>query len=191
MTEIEKLKSDLEKLYAAYNVTKDMNCENIGLGIKSLCDMLEKEISTQNKDPFTDAKRIISGWLINPYYNDTFERTVAEYVRYLENQISELSEDNKSAVNKFEYQLQMQHENYEKIIKVLKENLEYQSELKQIYREDLRKNGEYYCLKNSDGQIYRHLFNTVAIFATLEEAEFAAKHISNTGFEASVYTRNS
>lgn len=141
MTEIEKLKSDLEKLYAAYNVTTDMKCENIAIGIKSLCNVVEKEISTQNNDPFTNAKRIISGWLINPYYDDTFERTVAEYVRYLEKQVS----DNKS---------------------------------------------DYYCLKNDKGEVYKHLFNTVAIFATLEEAEFAAKHISDPGYKACKYTRD-
>lgn len=49
---------------------------------------------------------------------------------------------------------------------------------------------DYYCLKNSKGQMYRHLFNTVAIFATLEEAEFAAKHISDPGFEASIYSHS-
>lgn len=139
--ELEKLKSDLKKLYAAHAVTLDMNCENIAVGIKSLCNVVEIEIGKQN-DPWAIVKNTINYWIEHPSANEAFERTVAEYVRYLENQVS----DNKS---------------------------------------------DYYCLKNDKGEVYKHLFNTVAIFATLEEAEFAAKHISDPGFEASVYTRNS
>ena len=137
MTELEKLKSDLEKLRAAYNITRDMKCENIALGIKSLCDLVEKEISKQN-DPWAVVKNTLNYWIEHPSENEAFERTVALYVRHLENQI----------------------------------------------------NGEYYCLKNSKGQMYRHLFNTVAIFSTREEAEFAAKYISDPGFEASIYSHS-
>lgn len=161
--ELEKLKSDLEKLRAAYSVTIDMNCENIALGIKSLCNVVEKEINKQN-DPWVSVKHVLNYWLEgqHPSSHEAFEveRKVAEYVRYLENKTYDKFGSGVFGEDELEIEITYPHK-------------------------------DYYCLKDSKGQMYRHLFNTVAIFATLEEAEFAAKHISDPGFEASVYTRNS
>ena len=118
------------------------------------------------------------------------------------------------SLNRHFYQLQLQHENYEKEIKKLKEEikshldqlefqhknyenriLELHNELKdqiafkntyrELYKDNYR---DYYCLKNSNGDMYKYLFNVTAIFATVEEANFVAKHITDPGYRVDIYT---
>lgn len=152
--------------------------------LNALVDIENKE---KSNDPHYSAKKTLKAWGNIKDDNDMY-KCIHEYTKSLETTITELREDALSSFDKNNYQLQIQHNNYEKRIEELERNLEAEVMLKEIYRDGVLKNRIYYCLKNSNGELYKYLFNVTAIFATWEEASFVSKHITDTGYEVQMYT---
>lgn len=149
--------------------------------------LIDIENEEKSNDPHYSAKKTLKAWGNIKDDNDMY-KCIHEYTKSLETTITELKEDIISGFDKNNYQLQVQHNNYEKRIEELKRDLEAEVMLKEIYREGVLKSKIFYCLKNSNGELYKYLFNVTAIFATWEEASFVAKHITDAGYEVQMYT---
>jgi chaperonin cofactor prefoldin len=152
--------------------------------LNKLDDIENKE---KSNDPHYSAKKTLKAWGNIKDDNDMY-KCIHEYTKSLETTITELKEDSISDSSRHFYQLQLQHENYEKRIEELERDLETAVFFKEIYREGVLKSKTFYCLKNSNGELYKYLFNVTAIFATWEEASFVSKHITDAGYEVQVYT---
>ena len=152
--------------------------------LNRLDDIENKE---KSNDPHYSAKKTLKAWGNIKDDNDMY-KCIHEYTKSLETTITELREDVQSGFDKNNYQLQFQHENYEKRIEELERDLEDAVFFKEIYREGVLKSKTFYCLKNSNGELYKYLFNVTAIFATWHQADFVAKHITDTGYNVEVYT---
>lgn len=96
MTEIEQLKADLETMEKALDFLKRHECPNVALGVKSICDLIKKNIADleaqqEQANEWEEAKKVLRNWgELTAIPNISQSIDVLRYARHLEAKVAEL-----------------------------------------------------------------------------------------------------